>query len=141
MTAILAVVILSVGMVAVPITVNALVVNTDALYHFNMSLDSIYEGYNSTEQYKNEGYPLYWVDYEYCAYGPNYPVNFLVIASNGVQITNSMIINSCYQNGYEYYYASNHEGYVRLRANTGSPNQYGYRIMGEWAPNAFFCGD
>ena len=135
--AVMVAVIFALGMVIVPVTVDAFVVHTDNWYHFNMSLDSVNDGYNSTEQYKYSGYPLYWVDYQYCAYGPNYPVNFLVIASNDVQISNNVIIDSCYYSAYTTYYSSSHVGYVRLRANTGS-TQYGYRIMGEWAPNTAY---
>ena len=139
--AILTVVILSIGMVIMPLTVSASGVNASDWRHFSMLLSSVDEGYNSSVQYKHPPFPLFWVDYQYCSYGANYPVNFLVIAdSNSVQISNNIIINSTGQNGYTTYYSPNHDGYVRLRANTGS-YQAGYAIMGEWAPNAFYCGD
>ena len=138
MIAILAAVIFSIGMVIAPLTVSAHI-NADEWEHFGMQLISTSYGYNTLPAWKYDYSSHFWVDYQYCSYGSNYPVNFLVIASNGVQISNNVIVNGSGQNGYTTYYSTAHTGEVRMRANTGSM-QSGYYIYGEWAPNAYNCG-
>ena len=138
MIAILTAVILSLGMVITPLTVSAHI-NASEWEHFGMQLISTSYGYNTSPAWKNPNFPYFWVDYQYCSYGSNYPVNFLVIASNGVQISNNVVVNGSGQNDYTTYYSAAHTGEVRMRANTGSM-QSGYYIYGEWAPNAFDCG-
>ena len=137
LTTLLAAVIMSVGMMAVPLAVHAYVVNVVAVFGFNLTLYSANNGYNSAPQFKNAGYPLFWVNYQTCSYGSGYPVNFLIIGAEDEQISHNVIINSVNQTGHAEYYASNHMGNVRLRANTGSP-QDGYTITGVWGPNAYY---
>lgn len=59
--------------------------------------------------------------------------NFIVIASNGVQISNA--INLGYQEtGYSTFYSSYHAGNVCLRGNSTSTG-VDYRVEGVWDPN------
>lgn len=136
--AILTTVILSVGMVITPLTVSAYGPNAVEWEHFGMQLITTTTGYNTSPAYKSPNFPIFLVYYQYCSYGSNYPVNFLIIAPDGGQLSHNVIVNGSNQTGYNFYYAENHEGNVMMRANTGS-YQSGYYIYGEWAANAFFC--
>lgn len=65
------------------------------------------------------------------------PTNFLIIAADGVQITENKIINNiATTSSLLHYYAKEHEGWVRLRANSGSTVS-GYEVRGDWNPNGF----
>lgn len=63
------------------------------------------------------------------------PTNFLIIAADGVQITENRIISNRTDSLLRYY-AKEHEGWVRLRANSGS-TVTGYEVRGDWNPNGF----
>lgn len=64
------------------------------------------------------------------------PTNFLIIAADGVQITENKIISNTTVGSLLHYYAKEHEGWVRLRANSGSTVS-GYEVRGDWNPNGF----
>lgn len=72
--------------------------------------------------------------------GQSVPTNYIIIASNGVQISDNEIIDD-YYTSYIRYYSAAHVGQVYLRANSGS-EIVGYNVSGTWEPNdyGFCCG-
>lgn len=110
---------------------------------YSFHIDSMIIGYNSNPVYKNSGHSSAMVNVSEISSGVNWwntiedktrATNFIVIASNGVQITNAVVIGPGYGTNYLTYYSAAHEGDVMLRGNATSTGT-GYWVSGAWTPN------
>ena len=101
---------------------------------YSFDIQDVNKGYNSPARNKQKGF-----SYATCQVDVgDLPTNFLVIASDGMQITYNIILKKNNGLGWMRYYSQDHEGMVKLRANSGSTT-VGYRVSGEWNPNEFIC--
>ena len=121
------------------------IANADSFCFF---IESMNEGYNSDPVFKDDQVPhskamvsvTYNLSkmisegvYQYSVIDATRRTNFIVIASNGIQI--SYAIELGYQEtGYSQFYSPNHAGYVYLRGNATSSGT-DYYVLGVWDPN------
>ena len=100
-------------------------------------------GYNSDPVYKYPGHASAMINVSSVRTGYYYidgtedltrKTNFIVIASNAVQITNPVMIGPGYGTTNTAFYSSAHEGNVMLRGNS-TETGVGYFVGGAWTPN------
>ncbi len=103
---------------------------------FAFYIDSYTEGYNTDPRYKYVNEPYAHVTVEYGTFGR--ATNYLIIASNDVQISHNAIVTYLSNPYYDYcqllYYNKDHVGNVRMRANSGGTG-INYIVGGWWMPN------
>ena len=110
---------------------------------YNFHIESATTGYNSDSIYKYPNHSSAMVNVSGIRTG-TYPwntvedltraTNFIVIASNAVQITDAVVIGPGYGTDNLTFYSSAHEGDVMLRGNSTSTGT-GYWVSGAWTPN------
>lgn len=109
--------------------------------YFRFNIKSVENGYTyGVAGYKEAGIPYSRVTQDKNSLGSSVPTNYIIIASDGQQISDNVIATDYYTN-YLRYYSAMHVGKVSLRANSGS-TVVGYNVSGTWEPNdyGYICG-
>lgn len=110
-------------------------------YSYSFWIETSAEGYNSASVYKtgnNEKARVKVTDvlrimYEGALGSSDATTNFIIIASDGTQISSAetaSVGGTCYPE----YYSASHRGAVILRANS-TWTGVGYQVEGKWNPN------
>lgn len=109
--------------------------------YFRFTVKSVENGYTyGVAGRKDVGIPYSRVTQDQNSLGTTVPTNYIIIASDGQQISDNVIVTDYYTHFLRYYSAM-HEGRVFLRANSGS-TLVGYNVSGTWEPNdyGYACG-